>query len=333
MVRAIVITRDQADYHVEVSNLSSPDFEPAEITLKVLYSSINYKDALAITGRGPVVRQFPMIPGIDLVGEIVTSQNQQWQRGDRVLITGWGMGEVYWGGLSELAQVPAKWLIALPPRLTPKTAIAIGTAGLTAMLAVMALEKAGISPEQGPILVTGSSGGVGSFSIGLLARLGYQVIASTGTLAATDYLLSLGATSVIERTELNQANKPLLKQRWAAAIDTLGSHTLANVLAGTQRDGVVMACGMAQGLELPASVAPFILRGITLKGIDSVYCQPEIRQTAWQRFADLTSDAGFMQPITETISLEQVIPYAMKLLEGNVRGRIIVDCQTQNHTT
>jgi len=260
------------------------------------------------------------------VGRVTASRHPDWKQGDAALLTGWGVGEKHWGGLAQKASVPGDWLVAVPETLTPLNTMAIGTAGFTAMLCVLALEKQGITPASGPVLVTGASGGVGSFSVSLLAKLGYNVIASSGRASDEDYLkTTLGAAEVIDRDELAQPGKPLGKERWAAAIDSVGSHTLSNVLAGTQRDGVVAACGMAQGLDLPGSVAPFILRGVTLAGVDSVMCPKPLRQQAWQRLGQLLDDA-LLNQITTVIPLRDVHQGAQDLLDGKVRGRLVVDC-------
>lgn len=305
--------------------LATSQLEARPIRLRVDYSSINYKDALAITGQGPVVRQFPMIPGIDAIGEILESDDPRWPVGSQVIVTGWGLGERYWGGLAEQLSAEPEWLTALPNGLSAEQAALIGTAGLTAMLAVCKLESHGVTPEQGPIVVTGASGGVGSFNLWLLAQLGYQVIAVTGDSQAEPTLRQLGATQVLPRSWLAAQQKPLLSEQWAAAIDVVGSTTLAHLLAGTQRGGVIVACGMAQGLDLSTSVAPFILRGITLAGIDSVYCAPSLRAAAWQRLAKLINQQPFAIPY-QVIDLGQAQFAAQQLLTGGVRGRIVVRC-------
>jgi acrylyl-CoA reductase (NADPH) len=283
MFQALVLNQ-QSDGTTTVSlqQLAETQLPSYPVQLKVLYSSLNYKDALAITHSAPVIKSFPMVPGIDCCGEVIYSADPQWQVGQQAILTGFGIGENHWGGLAERIAAPAEWLVALPQELTPFHAMAIGTAGLTAMLAINQLEKQGISPSSGKVLVTGAAGGVGSFSVWLLSQLGYTVIAASGKPQADSYLKQfLGATETLARDSLNQPGRPLRRPAWIAAIDTLGSHTLANVLAATDREGVVMACGMAQGLELPASTAAFILRGITLQGVDSVYCALNQRQQAW----------------------------------------------------
>ncbi|PWW15699.1 MDR family oxidoreductase [Pantoea sp. AG702] len=326
MFKAMVIDKDEQGYRSQLKELSETQLPDEDVTLDVSYSTLNYKDALAICNKGPIVRQFPMVPGIDFVGQVTASRHPDWKQGDAALLTGWGVGEKHWGGLAQKASVPGDWLVAVPETLTPLNTMAIGTAGFTAMLCVLALEKQGITPASGPVLVTGASGGVGSFSVSLLAKLGYNVIASSGRASDEDYLKTiLGAAEVIDRDELAQPGKPLGKERWAAAIDSVGSHTLSNVLAGTQRDGVVAACGMAQGLDLPGSVAPFILRGVTLAGVDSVMCPKPLRQQAWQRLGQLLDDA-LLNQITTVIPLRDVHQGAQDLLDGKVRGRLVVDC-------
>ncbi|WP_293000528.1 MDR family oxidoreductase [Pantoea sp.] len=327
MFKALVIENDEQGYRSLLKDLPESQLPDHDVTLDVSYSSLNYKDALAICNKGPIVRHFPMVPGIDFVGRVTASRHPDWQQDDVALLTGWGVGEKQWGGLAQKANVSGDWLVEVPATLSPLQTMAIGTAGLTAMLCVMALEKQGITPDRGPVLVTGASGGVGSFSVSLLARLGYQVVASSGRASDHAYLLdTLGAASVIDRNELSQPGKPLMKERWAAAVDSVGSHTLANVLAATQRDGAVAACGMAQGLDLPTSVAPFILRGITLAGVDSVMCPIPLRQQAWQRLGELL-DSDLLSQLTQVIPLSEARQGAQDLLEGKVRGRLIVDCR------
>lgn len=327
MFKALVIENDEQGYRSLLKDLPESQLPDHDVTLDVSYSSLNYKDALAICNKGPIVRHFPMVPGIDFVGRVTASRHHDWKEDDVALLTGWGVGEKQWGGLAQKASVSGDWLVRPPATLSPLQTMAIGTAGLTAMLCVMALEKQGITPEQGPVLVTGASGGVGSYSVSLLARLGYQVIASSGRTSDHAYLIdTLGAASVIDREELSQPGKPLAKERWAAAIDSVGSHTLANVLAATQRDGAVAACGMAQGLDLPASVAPFILRGVTLAGVDSVMCPKPLRQQAWQRLGELM-DSERLSKLSRVIPLSEAREGAQALLDGKVQGRLIVDCR------
>lgn len=327
MFKALVIENDEQGYRSLLKDLPESQLPDHDVTLDVSYSSLNYKDALAICNKGPIVRHFPMVLGIDFVGRVTASRHPDWKEDDVALLTGWGVGEKQWGGLAQKASVSGDWLVRPPATLSPLQTMAIGTAGLTAMLCVMALEKQGITPEQGPVLVTGASGGVGSYSVSLLARLGYQVIASSGRTSDHAYLIdTLGAASVIDREELSQPGKPLAKERWAAAIDSVGSHTLANVLAATQRDGAVAACGMAQGLDLPASVAPFILRGVTLAGVDSVMCPKPLRQQAWQRLGELM-DSERLSKLSRVIPLSEAREGAQALLDGKVQGRLIVDCR------
>ena len=327
MFKALVIENDEQGYRSLLKDLPEFQLPDHDVTLDVSYSSLNYKDALAICNKGPIVRQFPMVPGIDFVGRVTASRHPDWKEDDVALLTGWGVGEKQWGGLAQKASVSGDWLVRVPAALSPLQTMAIGTAGLTAMLCVMALEKQGITPERGPVLVTGASGGVGSYSVSLLARLGYEVVASSGRTSDPAYLIeTLGAASVIDREALSQPGKPLAKERWASAIDSVGSHTLANVLAATQRDGAVAACGMAQGLDLPASVAPFILRGVTLAGVDSVMCPKPLREQAWQRLGELM-DSDRLSKLSRVIPLSEAREGAQALLEGNVQGRLIVDCR------
>jgi len=292
--------------------------------LIVEYSTINYKDGLAITGKGPVVRKFPMVPGIDFAGVVEASKSDAWHPGDRVLLNGWGVGEGHWGGLAQKARVNAEWLQRIPERFTGQQAMAIGTAGYTASLCVSALVKHGLTPDRGEVLVTGASGGVGSVAIALLARAGFKVVASTGKAAESEYLKALGAGQIIDRNELSQAGKPLQKERWAAVVDSVGSHTLANACAQTRYRGLVTACGLAQGMDFPASVAPFILRGVSLLGIDSVMAPKEPREEAWQRLArDL--DIGLLDRISTTIALAEAPNAAQNIVNGKIRGRVVVD--------
>ncbi len=294
-----------------------------DVTVRVEWSTLNYKDGLALTGRAPVVRRFPMIAGIDFAGTVEQSSHLQWKVGDNVVCTGWGMGETHLGAYAEKARVKGDWLVALPQGLSARDAMAIGTAGFTAMLAVLALEKQGISPKSGPVVVTGAAGGVGSVATAVLSKLGYHVIASTGRAAEAGYLKELGAAEVIDRNELSVPAKPLAKERWAGGIDSVGSITLANLLSMTKYGGAVAACGLAAGMDLPTSVAPFILRGVCLLGIDSVMCPLEPRKAAWQRLAsDL--DRSKLTEITKEIPLDQVIGWGPKILAGETRGRVVV---------
>ncbi|WP_027967804.1 MDR family oxidoreductase [Halomonas halocynthiae] len=323
MFKAILIEKHDDKQQATLKDIDESTLPEGDVTVRVDCSTLNYKDALAITGKGPVVRQFPMVPGIDLAGTVEHTTSDAFAPGDAVLLNGWGVGEAHWGGLAEKACLDSCWLIPLPAAFTPRQAMAIGTAGYTAMLSVMALEKQGITPEQGKILVTGANGGVGSYAIALLARLGYQVVASTGRPEEADYLQELGAVEVIDRATLSEPGRPLGKERWAGAIDSVGSHTLANVLASTRYSGSVAACGLAQGMDLPTSVAPFILRGVTLVGIDSVMRPREDRLEAWRRLGELLAPEQ-LDAITRSITLDEAIEAADDLLTGRIRGRVVV---------
>ncbi|MAY71409.1 MAG: alcohol dehydrogenase [Halomonas sp.] len=323
MFDAIVIRKEGDTQKAAIESLDDQALPDGDVTVNVDYSTLNYKDGLAITGKGPVVKSFPMVPGIDLAGVVETSQHQDFQPGDRVVLNGWGVGEKHWGGLAQKARLNGDWLIPLPEAFSTRNAMAIGTAGYTAMLSVLALQRHGVTPDQGEVLVTGASGGVGSFAITLLAKLGYEVVASTGRVEEADYLKALGATSIIDRSELEQPGKPLAKERWAGAVDSVGSHTLVNVLASTRYGGTVTACGLAQGMDLPATVMPFILRGVTLAGIDSVMQPREARLEAWQRLAELMPEERFAD-IASEIPLSEAITTAERLMEGKVRGRVVV---------
>ena len=324
MFKGILITRDETGYRAQLQDIDDAVLPAGDVSVRVEWSTLNYKDALAITGKAPVVRRFPMVPGIDLAGAVIESSNPAWKVGDQVLLNGWGVGETHCGGLAQRARLQGEWLVPLPAKLTPRQAMAIGTAGYTAMLCVLALEKHGIRPQDGEILVTGASGGVGSVSIALLAKLGYRVVASTGRVTEAAYLQSIGAAAVIDRQELSAPGKPIGKERWAGVIDSVGSHTLANACATTRYRGAVAACGLAQGMDFPATVAPFILRGVTLYGIDSVMAPLDIRQEAWERLArDI--DIARLDAISHEIALSEVVALAPQLLEGKVRGRVVVD--------
>ncbi len=324
MFKAILIDKAAQGQHAQVTDLDDDQLPPGTVTVRVAYSTLNYKDALAITGQSPVVRQFPMVPGIDLAGTVERSDHPDWRAGDRVVLNGWGVGERHWGGLAQRARLDGDWLVPLPAGLNERQCMAVGTAGYTAMLCLMALERHGLTPDQGPVLVTGASGGVGSFAVSLLAQAGYSVIAATGRPEEAEYLRALGATEVMARSELSMPDKPLGKERWAAAIDSVGSHTLANVCAGTRPEGLVAACGLAQGMDFPASVAPFILRGVSLLGINSV-TQPYTRRVeAWQRLDDVL-DRAQLDLITRSIGLSEALEQAQHLLAGQVRGRLVVD--------
>jgi len=319
-MKAIVITQAGQAALSEIDEAGLPE---GDVTVRVTASTLNFKDGLAITGKAPVVRSFPMVPGIDFAGIVEASAAPGFGPGDSVILNGWGLSETRWGGLAEKARVKGDWLVPLPPAFTAEQAMAIGTAGYTAMLAVMALERQGVRPEHGEVLVTGAAGGVGGVSVQLLHRLGYAVAASTGRPQETGYLRELGARTIIDRSELSAPGKPLAKERWAGAIDSVGSHTLANALAGTRYGGAVAACGLAQGMDLPGSVAPFILRGVTLAGIESVYCPMPLRLEAWARLAELIEPAK-LAAMTRTIGLDEAIPAAEALIAGQVRGRVVV---------
>lgn len=324
MFDAILIEKDEAGYRARNTRLDEAQLPEGNVTVRVAYSTLNYKDGLAITGKSPVVRQFPMVPGIDLAGTVEASSHLDYKVGDSVLLNGWGVGETHWGGLAQKARLNGDWLIPLPAAFSPRQAMAIGTAGYTAMLCLIALERHGLKPGQGDVLVTGANGGVGSFAIALLARLGYRVVAATGRTSEADYLKGLGAAEIIDRSELSEPGRPLGKERWVAAIDSVGSHTLANVCAGLHADGAVAACGLAQGMDFPSTVAPFILRGVSLLGINSVTRPRAERIEAWNRLArDL--DIAQLDAITREIGLGEAIAVAGDLLAGKVRGRVVVN--------
>lgn len=324
MFNAIVIDKDDISYRANLQQLDEAQLPEGDVTVAVAYSTLNFKDGLAITGSSPVVRKFPMVPGIDLAGTVEHSSHPDYQVGDPVLLNGWGVGENHWGGLAQKARLNGDWLIPLPEAFTPAQAMAVGTAGYTAMLCILALERNGVTPAQGEVLVTGANGGVGSFAIALLSKLGYRVVASTGRVSEHEYLQRLGASEIIDRATLSESGKPLAKERWAAVIDSVGSHTLANACASTRAEGTVAACGLAQGMDFPASVAPFILRGVTLAGINSV-TQPKARRVhAWERLAkDL--DFSLLALISREIGLNEVLDAAPQLLAGQLRGRVVVD--------
>ena len=321
--KAIRIDKAEKGTTAALTSFDEVDLMEGDVTIAVEWSGLNYKDGLAVTGKAPVVRRFPMIAGIDLAGTVEQSQHPLWKAGDQVICTGWGMGETHLGAYAEKARVKGDWLVGLPAGMSTRDAMAIGTAGFTAMLAVLALERHGLTPKDGPIVVTGAAGGVGSVATAVLAKLGYHVIASTGRLSETDYLKSLGASEVIDRAELSGPAKPLAKERWAGGIDSVGSTTLANLLSMTKYRGAIAACGLAAGMDLPSSVAPFILRGVCLLGIDSVMCPIELRRTAWNRLAgDL--DPAKLTEITHEIGLDEVIAAGARILAGQVRGRVVV---------
>jgi acrylyl-CoA reductase (NADPH) len=325
MFNAILLNKNpDGTTNAQFTQLGEAQLPEGDVTVQVEYSTINYKDALAITGKGPVVRQWPMVPGIDGAGVVAASSHPKWKPGDAFILNGWGVGELHMGCLAQYARLKADWLIPLPDGLSSREAMAIGTAGYTAMLSALALKEQGVTPEQGDILVTGASGGVGSIAISILSAWGYRVIASTGKLAEADYLKSLGAADIIDRAELSAPGKPLQKERWAGVIDAVGSHTLANAVAQTCYGGVVTACGLAQGMDFPATVAPFILRGVRLIGIDSVMVPKEKRLVAWERLAqDL--DRHKLEAITHTITLRDALVKAPDMLAGKMRGRLVVD--------
>ncbi len=323
MFKGILIEKDD-QYKASLQTIDESTLPEGDVSVAVSHSTLNYKDALAITGKAPVVRHFPMIPGIDLAGVVESSSAGRFKPGDKVLLNGFGVGETHCGGLAQKANLKSDWLIPLPEAFSPAQAMAIGTAGYTAMLCVLALEKHGVTPDKGEILVTGANGGVGSFAIALLAKLGYTVVASTGRVNEADYLKKLGASDIIDRQSLSEPGKPLGKERWAGAVDSVGSHTLVNVCAGMRYGGVIAACGLAQGMDFPATVAPFILRGVTLAGIDSVMRPLEDRIEAWDRLAALINH-DMLSEISEEIGLSDVVSTAGELLKGNVRGRVVVD--------
>ena len=320
-MQAILINKDDRGYSAQMSQIEEQQLPEGDVLIQVDYSTLNYKDSLAITGASPVVRNFPMVPGIDFAGTVEHSDHADFKAGDQVVLNGFGVGEGHWGGLAQKARVKGDWLVPLPTAFTPKQAMTIGTAGYTAMLCVMALEQQGVNPDQGEILVTGAAGGVGSVAISLLAKLGYNVVASSGRPEEKDYLLSLGATQVMDRNELSEKGRPLAKERWAGAIDVAGSHTLANICASMKYGGTVAACGLAQGYDLPATVMPFILRGITLAGIDSVYRPKADRIAAWNRLAE-DLDLTHLDAIMTEITLSQALETAQQQMQGLTRGRL-----------
>ena len=321
--KAIVVDKAESGQTVRLADFDERELMEGDVTVGVEYSTLNYKDGLALTGKAPVVRRFPMIAGIDFAGTVQSSSHPGWKPGDKVILNGWGLGETHLGGYAQKARVKGDWLVRLPQSMSTRQAMAIGTAGYTAMLAVMALERAGVAPARGAVIVTGAAGGVGSVAIALLAKLGYTVIASTGRPAESDYLKGLGATEVIERKELTGPVRPLSKERWAGGIDAVGSTTLANVLSMTRYGGAVAACGLAGGMDLPTSVAPFILRGVSLIGIDSVMCPLAMRQQAWGRL-ETDLDQAKIAAMTAEIGLGEVVDAGARVVAGEVRGRIVV---------
>ena len=321
--KAIRVDKADKGTTVALTQFDEAELMDGDVTVAVEWSTLNYKDGLAVTGKAPVVRRFPMIAGIDFAGTVEASAHPAWKAGDKVICNGWGMGETHLGAYAEKARVKGDWLVRLPEGMSTRDAMAIGTAGYTAMLSVLALEKHGLSPKDGPMVVTGAAGGVGSVAIAVLSKLGYHVIASTGRVSESGYLKDLGAAEVIDRNELSGPAKPLAKERWAGGIDSVGSTTLANILSMTKYGGAIAACGLAAGMDLPSSVAPFILRGVSLLGIDSVMCPINLRKAAWARLAsDL--DHGKLAEITQEIGLDEVIAAGTKILAGEVRGRIVV---------
>jgi acrylyl-CoA reductase (NADPH) len=323
MFRAILIDKTADGLHAALTSLPEDRLPAGDVTVRVAYSTLNYKDGLAITGRVPVVRSFPMVPGIDLSGTVEASDNPAYAPGDRVVLNGWGVGETHWGGLAEKARLKADWLVPLQAPFTLRQAMGIGTAGYTAMLCVMALERHGVTPDKGEVLVTGAAGGVGSVAVAVLAKLGYRVVAMTGRAEEAAYLTGLGAREVMDRAAYSQPGRPLAKERWAGAVDVAGGDVLANVLAAMQYRGTVAACGLAAGMALPTTVAPFILRNVTLAGIDSVMCPLADRLEAWRRLAE-DLDPAILDGLTHDVALDDVVETAGLLLDGKIRGRIIV---------
>ncbi len=324
MFKGILIEKDDAGYRANLRDIDDVQLPEGDVTVRVSHSTLNYKDGLAIAGKGPVVRRFPMVPGIDLVGTVESSTHAEYQPGDSVLLNGWGVGEGHWGGLAQKARLKGDWLVPLPKQFSPLQAMAIGTAGYTAMLCVLALERHGVKPEHGEIVVSGAAGGVGSVATAVLAKLGFTVVAISGRSEEADYLKRLGASEVLNRADFSSPGKPLGKERWAGAVDVVGSHTLANICATAKYRGVVTACGLAGGMDFPATVAPFILRGVTLAGIDSVMCPRPDRLEAWRRLG-IDLDVSKLEMISTEISLADAIPTAAKLINGEIRGRVIVD--------
>lgn len=322
--RAILISKTEEGQTVEFVNLIEADLMEGDVTVDVSHSSVNYKDGLAVTGKGPIIRKFPLIPGVDFAGTVRTSSDPRWKPGDKVVLNGWGVGEQHHGGFSEVARVSGDWLVPVPKSWTCADAMAAGVAGFTAMLCVMALEEQGVKPAAGDVLVTGAAGGVGTTAIAILAKLGYRVVASTGRVSEEAFLRELGASGIVDRNEFNVPVKPLAKARWAGAIDSVGSVTLANVLSQTNPEGTVVACGLAQGMDLPTSVAPFILRGVRLIGINSVTTPLPRRLQAWERLArDL--DLRKLKTLTTHVKLEDVPEIGAAIVKGQVRGRVVVD--------
>jgi len=325
MFRALVLEKNEA-FKAGLQTLSDDALPVGDVTIEVSYSTLNFKDGLAICNKSPVVRQWPMVAGIDGAGRVLESSHPQWKPGDMVVLNGWGVGETHWGCLAEKARLRGEWLVRLPAAFTPRQAMAIGTAGYTAMLCVMALERHGLQPGQGEVLVTGASGGVGSVAVALLSQLGYRVVASTGKTSEHAYLQQLGAAEVLDRHTLSAPGKPFQKERWAGVVDTVGSHTLANALAQTRYGGAVAACGLAQGMDLPTTVMPFILRHVSLLGVDSVMAPLALRQQAWDRLARDLKPA-LLESMIDEVGLDQAIDKATELMAGQVRGRVVVKIQ------
>jgi len=325
MFKAILLTQTE-DRKTQAALVDMDDAQLPDraVTVDVSHSTLNYKDALAITGRGAVVRSFPLVPGIDLAGTVADSRDPAWKAGDAVVVTGWGMGENHWGGLTQRQRVDAGWLLRIPAPFTPRTAMAVATAGFTAALCVSALQRHGLQPGDGEVLVTGAAGGVGSVAVTLLASMGYRVVASTGRPTEADYLAHLGAARIVDRNDFSQPGKPLQKETWAGVVDTVGSHTLANACAATRFNGAVAACGLAQGGDFPTTVMPFILRGVTLYGINSVFVANNLREQAWALMA-MHLDLAKLEGMTTEIGLSEVIDFAPRFLDGQVRGRTVVD--------
>lgn len=323
MFNAILIQKTESGQTASLTTVDEAQLPAGDVTVRVAYSTLNYKDCLAITGKAPVVRSFPMVPGIDFAGTVEASDNPACKPGDQVVLNGWGVGETHWGGLAQKARVKGDWLVPLQPPFTPRQAAAIGTAGYTAMLCVLALERNGVTPDKGDILVTGAAGGVGSVAVAILSKLGYTVAAATGRPEEAPFLTSLGAKQIIDRAEFTQPGRPLGKERWAGAVDVVGGQVLANVLAQMKYRGTVAACGLAGGMNLPATVAPFILRNVTLAGVDSVMCPRQDRLAAWRRLGqDL--DPAKLDSLSHEVALPDVVQAAGQLIEGKIRGRIIV---------
>jgi acrylyl-CoA reductase (NADPH) len=322
--RALLVSKTDGGQTAEIVNFNEVDLMEGDVTVDVSHSSVNFKDGLAVTGKGPIIRKFPLIPGIDFAGTVRESSHPKWKKGDQVVLNGWGVGEGHHGGFAEVARVKGDWLVPVPAGWTPADTMAVGVAGYTAMLCVMALEEQGVKPSSGEILVTGAAGGVGTTAIAILAKLGYTVIASTGRTSEEAFLKELGASGIIDRNEFNTPVKPLAKARWAGCVDSVGSVTLANVLSQMKEEGTVAACGLAQGMDLPTTVAPFILRGVKLVGVNSVTTPIPRRLEAWKRIAsDL--DLGKLHRLTTHVKLEDVPRVAADIVKGQVRGRVVVD--------